>query len=75
MVFPDASDRVRLRTSLRLLTVIEVTSLEDELSTCLFLCLRTRRSCKADNYENEGDNEEKAVHDSDDDDDGKRVFG
>lgn len=44
----DASaERVRLWTSLlRLLTVVEVTSLEDEPSTCLFLRLRARRRAK-----------------------------
>jgi len=43
----DAStERVRFWTSLRLLTVVEVTSLEDEPSTCLFLRLRVRRRAK-----------------------------
>jgi hypothetical protein len=43
----DAStERVRLWTSLRLATVVEVTSLEDEPSTSLFLRLRARRRAK-----------------------------
>lgn len=43
----DASaETVRLWTSLRLLTVVDVTSLDDELSACLFLRLRARRRAK-----------------------------
>jgi hypothetical protein len=43
----DAStDRVRFWASLRLATVVDVTSLEDELSACFFLRLAARRRAR-----------------------------
>lgn len=41
-----STERVRLLRSLRLATVVEVTSLEDERSACFFLRLEARRRAK-----------------------------